>query len=27
VNHVIYGHVNEQTLNREMKALARESGK
>lgn len=27
VNHVIYGHVNEQTLDREMKALARESGK
>lgn len=27
VNHVIYGHVNEQTLDREFKALERESGK
>lgn len=27
LNHVIYGHVNEQTLEREMKALARESAK
>jgi NADH-quinone oxidoreductase subunit E len=27
VNHVIYGHVNEQTLDREMKALAKESEK
>jgi len=27
VNHVIYGHVNERTLDRELKALAREGGK
>ncbi len=27
VNHVIYGHVNEQTLDRELKALERERGK
>ncbi|MBI4874700.1 MAG: NAD(P)H-dependent oxidoreductase subunit E [Acidobacteria bacterium] len=27
MNHVIYGHVNEQTLERELKALARESAK